>query len=60
MADVPTEVYYKIIVVGESGAGKTSFVRKLVHGAFTFAYKVCSFLITYTGYSLLLYPATGP
>ncbi len=33
------ELYYKVIVVGDNGVGKTSFIKKLVHGAFTMNYK---------------------
>jgi GTPase SAR1 family protein len=31
----PQEFFYKICIVGEIGSGKTSFVKKYVHGTFS-------------------------
>lgn len=35
MADQPTELLYKVLVIGEGGTGKTCLIRRYIHSVFT-------------------------
>eukprot|EP01124_Arcella_intermedia_P034378 TRINITY_DN8511_c0_g1_i1.p1 TRINITY_DN8511_c0_g1~~TRINITY_DN8511_c0_g1_i1.p1 ORF type:complete len:231 (-),score=30.52 TRINITY_DN8511_c0_g1_i1:56-715(-) len=39
MAQARKELLYKVLVVGDIGTGKTSIIKRYVHGIFTFHYK---------------------
>ena len=38
-AEKPKEFLYKVLVVGDIGVGKTSIIKKYVHGIFSMHYK---------------------
>eukprot|EP00003_Mantamonas_plastica_P015068 TRINITY_DN2576_c0_g2_i1.p2 TRINITY_DN2576_c0_g2~~TRINITY_DN2576_c0_g2_i1.p2 ORF type:complete len:109 (+),score=26.96 TRINITY_DN2576_c0_g2_i1:163-489(+) len=39
LSEVPEELLFKVIIVGDAGTGKTSIVKRYVHNVFSLDYK---------------------